>query len=105
MPNADFFEQFGLFAVKNFLDRDFCLSLCHEMGDAPFRSGTFVSPHTGEEILNEDVKKRSEVTKLAKNFRETVSEKLMNLKSTLDNVTPKNVIPLFFYRLKKRKVL
>jgi len=80
MPDAEFFEQFGLFAVKNFLDRDFCLRLCDEMRDAPFRQGTFVNPHTGDEILNEDIKKRGEVTKLAKGFNETVSEKLLSLK-------------------------
>lgn len=84
MPDAEFFEQFGLYAVKNFLDRDFCLHLCDEMGGAPFRQGTFVNPHTGDELLNEEVKKRSEVTKLAKRFNETVSEKLISLEPTLE---------------------
>ncbi len=85
MPNAEFFEQFGLFAAKNFLDRDFCAELCKEMKNAPKKKGMFVNPHTNAEVVDESIKKREEITRLGGEFDKAVREKLAGLIDTLAN--------------------
>ena len=79
MPPAEFFEQYGLFAVKNFLSPNFCRDLCSEIDRAPTKKGTFVSPKTQKEILDEDIKKRKEITRLPKKRVETVNQKLLGI--------------------------
>ena len=79
MPASEFFETLGMFAVKNFLDRNFCAELCNEIEKAPTRAGTFVRPDTKEEVIDEEVKKRKEVTKLSDDYKDVVNKKLLEL--------------------------
>jgi len=79
MPSADFFEQFGLIALRNFLDRDFCDELCEEIKNSPKGKGKFRNLHTGDDVIDEEVKKRSESTEFSQDFFQTVSSKLGDL--------------------------
>ncbi len=79
MPTAEFFEQYGLFAVKDFLDHNFCDELCKEISEAPRKQGTFVEQGSNEEIVDENIKKRFEVTRFPEVLNRTIVEKLQNL--------------------------
>jgi len=60
MPAADFFNQFGFYTVRNFLDRDFCARVREEIGNATNREGGVIPyGETGEEI-REHFKRRLE---------------------------------------------
>lgn len=83
MPTSEFFEQYGFFSVKNFLDRDFCENLCKEIKTAPNVKGTLVKPHEKKEVVDEEIKKRLETTKISSELNETVVEKLVNLKNKI----------------------
>lgn len=79
MPVADFFSKFGLYAVRNFLDRDFRERLCEEMANAPQKKGMFLKPHSDHQEVDESYKKRSEATNLPEKSVNRVKRKLIDL--------------------------
>jgi SM-20-related protein len=84
MPAAEFFKQFGLFTVRNFLSRAFCESLCREMSIAPMSKGTFLKLDSDTEIEDENIKRRSETIALSKESSETIRHELLNLKPEIE---------------------
>ncbi len=82
MPSADFFNRFGFYSVKNFLDAEFCTSLCDEMSDAPQILGSVAKANTYENTTNEEFSRRREVINLS-------NDKLEEIKKRLTSIIPK----------------
>ncbi len=79
MPRAEFFKQFGLIAFRNFLERDFCRTLREDIRKAEKEKGKYRDIHSGEDILNEEFKSRSEATRFESNINEKVSKCLLEI--------------------------
>ncbi len=96
MPSAEFFNKFGFFSVKNFLDEEFYGSLCEEMREAPQELGNLSTAFTYENTTNEDFSRRREITKLSSNKLETINDKLIaiipeieeNFKTEINGLQP-----------------
>jgi len=96
MPTVEFFKQFGLVAFRDFLDRDFCDELCREIKDSSKQRGNFRNLHTGEDVVDEEVKKRSEVVNPENDLMEKVAKKLNELRPEIEKrykVKPEGVQP------------
>ncbi len=99
MPTAEFFEQFGLIAFRDFLDRDFCNEVCREIKKGSKAKGKVHNLHIGEEVIDENFKKRSESNQFTSRFTATINEKLTELVPEIEKrfeVTLKKVQPLKF---------
>lgn len=95
MPEAEFFNQFGLYAVRDFLDPDFCASLCGEMLAGRHIAAVKINPLTGEEFSSKN-KKRTDVSEIPVIYTETVSNKLLEQLSRIENhygISLKNIQP------------
>ncbi len=83
MPTADFFEQFGLIAFKNFLDRDLCAELRTEILSASKVGCTVRDMKTGEYIIDDKFAKRSQTNELGSQIGAILEEKLKGLTATI----------------------
>jgi SM-20-related protein len=61
MPRAEFFNHLGLFALKDFFPRELCLTLRTTMDSAPSRSGTVWRKGAGDGVIDESLKRRTEI--------------------------------------------
>lgn len=84
MPAADFFTKHGLFAVKGFFDRDFCVDVIDEIRDliarGYFKQGNVLGDPNQDLYVNEEVKRRSESISLSPETISKVREKLIGVK-------------------------
>jgi len=77
MPSAEFFNQFGFYTVREFLDRDFCERVRKEMAAAPNREGGVIPFGETEEEVWEHFKSRLEA-EMSTATIETIKGKLIN---------------------------
>jgi SM-20-related protein len=61
MPRAEFFSNLGLLALRDFFPREQCLNLRNAMNSAPSRSGTIWRKGTGAHVIDESLKRRTEI--------------------------------------------
>jgi SM-20-related protein len=78
MPFPDFFKQFGICPVYEFLSAEFCRQLCFEMENATAIEGAIWNQNTGNHV-EEKVKKRKEIIGLRPESESPVKEKLLQL--------------------------
>ncbi len=96
MPTVEFFKQLGLIGFRKFLEPDFCDELCEEIKNASPQKGKYRKLCTGEDVLNEEVKKRSETMNLSDVHHRTIKEKLSTLIPEIEsqyNVSLEDVQP------------
>lgn len=79
MPSAEFFKRFGLFSVENFLDSNFCGSLCKDMSQVPQEIAPVLTPITYEGAVIEEFSRRRELTNIAKEKLDKIEKKMLDL--------------------------
>ncbi len=78
MPSAEFFNKFGIFSEKDFLEREFCEILCREMSESKQRPSSFVDPDKYELMNDDTFTKRSEVIDLPKPSYDKLGKMLLS---------------------------
>jgi predicted 2-oxoglutarate/Fe(II)-dependent dioxygenase YbiX len=84
MPSAEFFNQFGLIAFREFLERDFCEELCRSIKNSGTQKGSFRDLSTGQEMIDELVKSRREVSEPDTGLSEEVAKRLDSLRPEIE---------------------
>jgi len=77
MPTADFFNQFGFYTARNFLDRDFCADVCKEIQESPGHEGGVIPYGETGEVEWEHFKRRLE-SKMSDRTVKTIKAKLVD---------------------------
>jgi predicted 2-oxoglutarate/Fe(II)-dependent dioxygenase YbiX len=81
MPSADFFARFGLFVAEHFLDADLCRRICDQACSLSWKKAVIY--RAADRVVDEDVR-RTLAVKLPETERNTLKERLLSLKPTLE---------------------
>jgi len=84
MPNAEFFNTFGFYSVRNFLDRDFCRSIREEISISKTALGGILPYGSDEYVFDETFKSRME-SEVSEQTIEKISRKLLEKAPEIEN--------------------
>jgi SM-20-related protein len=83
MPEADFFQRLGVFAIKEFLDVDLCNNLQAEMRLSKSVSPASVTNAEGLDRVDEDTR-RTKLVEVSKNLKNSVKQHLAAIKPKIE---------------------
>ena len=79
MPEIDFFQRFGVFAIKEFLDADLCNKIQAEQSLSTYVSPATIVNSEGIERVDDETR-RTKLVEVSKNLKDLVTQHLAGVK-------------------------